>query len=259
MRAARRLLTVRACDCPIVLRERPCILVVCLIRRSRAVVAQDPNAQLEQSGESAPESLPLGDASTSETPSREVRPRLLFGIGLHLGINDVKNPLPPPADNPLRASDDIVGFGQGGYLRLGLQLTDRLGFDAEASGGYGLFAYYARVAVDLRVTPVDWLILGSGPVGGVAIDPGFALGWPLGSGGPAPTAVGSYIGQTARIEFHPAGSRGPTFRDVRLCVRRRVELHLQRRLGSLIWPRRPRVGCLLRNGLRVQLRRHGGR
>ncbi len=126
--------------------------------------------------------------------------RPLFGIGLHLGLgfDDFSSGL---------GGGGAAGTGAGGlgaYLRLGAQLDDPLGIEAEIDGGTLYLVSYTRGALTFDYTPADWFT--------VAVGPSTRVDYLVNCGGSGATTVES-IGGTVRLDFHVEPFRARTGRD----------------------------------------------
>jgi hypothetical protein len=112
----------------------------------------------------------------------ELVPRLRLEVGLEGGFI---------VDGPF-TSEASYGLGPGTYFRLGAQITERFGVQAEASVAMIPSLYpvgYLRGAVTFNFTPVRWFTLSTGPVVGLLFDDS------------------DYAGLTIRTDFHLAQVR----------------------------------------------------
>ena len=115
--------------------------------------------------------------------------RLRYGIGATTGI------AAGSYATSRNEHDYNGGAGLGVDGRLGAQVTDRFGAEADLSWGFGLLTGFVRHAATANLTPVDWFTLSAGPVVGRA---GFDC--------PCISAPGfydaTYAGGTMRADLH---------------------------------------------------------
>jgi hypothetical protein len=149
-------------------------------------------------------SRPLPESAALPAPVGDVGARLLWGIGLHFGagedqITDIASGGTTASAGPSAFSSATGGIGL--YFRVGAELNDLWGIDAELSGGSVIEATYLRGALTFDVSPTDLVTFAVGPL--VRDD------WvlvPCGCLGDATVSMTS-IGGTARLDLHPGASR----------------------------------------------------
>jgi len=110
-------------------------------------------------------------------PTDQSGPRLSGGVGAIVGFR---------IEGPNESGDGGLGL----YLRGGVQLSELLGIEDDLSTAVGIIplaglSLLVREAVDLTVTPVDWLTLAAGPT----------FSWGL-------SESASAVGGTLRVDFH---------------------------------------------------------
>ncbi|MHB8418269.1 MAG: hypothetical protein ACYDCL_09345 [Myxococcales bacterium] len=129
-------------------------------------------------------------------PPPDAGARLLFGVGLELGlIRDVS--ASPVAHSSFFALETIeTDLGAGLYLRIGAQFDDRWGAEAELSGATEISSGDLRAALTADVSPSDWLTLAFGPTARVDAQ--------LGQRGPPTTES---VGSTVRFDLHLSPTR----------------------------------------------------
>ncbi|HUB07476.1 MAG TPA: hypothetical protein VMB50_10755 [Myxococcales bacterium] len=122
--------------------------------------------------------------------------RILFGVGLHTGGASDQ------FTNSTSGSEGTLGVGI--YLRLGAQLDDLYGLEAEISGATLLVLDNVRGALTFDLTPLDWFSFAVGPF---ARDDVVVSICGFGS-----TTIQS-VGATLRADFHLGTSRTSTGRS----------------------------------------------
>jgi hypothetical protein len=125
-------------------------------------------------------------------PTSDIGPRLLFGIGAHLGFGEDQF-------NDGEGGNGALGVGL--YLRLGEEFNDLLGAEAEVSAGTILITSYLRAAVTFDVTPADWFTVAFGPM--VREDVVSVC----------TTTTATSFGGTLRADFHIGASRSEAGRS----------------------------------------------
>ncbi len=126
-----------------------------------------------------------------ETPPADVGSRLTWGVGAHLGFGE---------DQFNDGEGSGAGLGIGIYVRLGEQLNDLLGAEAEVSAGTILISSYLRTALTFDITPVDWFTFAVGPM---AREDVVSL---------CGTTTATSLGATIRFDFHIGSSRSESGR-----------------------------------------------
>lgn len=142
---------------------------------------------------------PVYRPSPPPAPAGDAGSRLLFGVGLHLGLG-----IDDFSTTPSGGGNGTGAAGVGIYLRLGAQFDDRFGAEAEIDGGTLLLLNYAQGALTFDYTPVDWFTFAVGPFS--RLDDVVNL---CGNGSTTAEAIGG----TVRFDFHLGVSRSATGRS----------------------------------------------
>ena len=149
-------------------------------------------------------------------PPVDVGPRLLWGAGAHLGGSvDTLTTVSPfglcsLGCDPNPTAITGAGGGIGLYLRMGEQLNDRWGIEAEVSGGTLIVANYIRAALTVDYTPADWFTFAIGPAGR---GDGESQSNGQGNGQSGTGTFLQVFGGTLRTDFHLGVSRGASGRS----------------------------------------------
>jgi hypothetical protein len=125
----------------------------------------------------------------------DVGTRFLWGLGIRGGFGEVLSTVDTPL-NGLPHSSDLLSSDLALYLRLGAELGDFWGVEAEAHGGILTSSAYAGGALTIDLTPVDWFTFAAGPL----VDEDVS------------TSTTTAVGATVRFDFHLSASRTPAGR-----------------------------------------------
>jgi hypothetical protein len=140
--------------------------------------------------DASPPPAPPPPAQLAPVVPADAGRRLLFGVGLHAGGG---------SDQFSGASSGSgAALGVGVYLRLGAQLDDLYGIEAEISGATILVLDNVRGDVTFDMTPVDWFTFAVGPFARNDVL--------LGLCGSGNTTI-QLLGATLRADFHLGTSR----------------------------------------------------
>ena len=130
--------------------------------------------------------------------------RFLWGLGARAGAGDAHTAVfidGGGVGDPLLQQSSTPSFDVAIYVRLGIQINDRLGFEGEAHGGLVSSGPYGGGALTVDYSPADWFTVAVGPL----VDPGRTPP-PSDSENIAATST-TAVGGTLRLDFHLAVSR----------------------------------------------------
>ncbi|HUB05715.1 MAG TPA: hypothetical protein VMB50_01875 [Myxococcales bacterium] len=188
----------------------PLLLLACAAAPSagKAAAGSDPDLTIDDDDDDAPPPPPIHDAGELPPPGRwdappkpptpigDVGPRLLAGIGLDLGFGQDR--FGATTVQALAGATVVTGNpgGLGLDLRLGIQVNDHWGVEADLSAATIIRDSYARAALTLDYTPFDLVTLALGPVARGDAD---VLAC---SGATEDTAAVASVGGSARVDLH---------------------------------------------------------